>query len=216
VSSSRARIAHLVVAVVAGGALLLQLVLVVQGSAVLVEEDPPGMGARLGRFVLYFTVQSNALVALSAATLARDPSRDGPGWRALRLAAVVGITITGVVHFVLLRPLLDLDGLDLLADTLLHRIVPVLAVATWLFCGPRPRIDGRAIGLALLWPFAWLTLTFVVRGLTGWVPYPFLDPDEDGWGAVVVACVGIAVLFLVACSGAHALDRRMRPAPAAD
>ena len=159
-SSSRARTAHLVVAVVAGGALLLQLVLIIQGSAVLVEEDPPALGARLGRFVLYFTVQSNALVALSAVTLARDPGRDGPGWRALRLAAVVGITITAVVHFVLLRPLLELDGLDLLADTLLHKIVPVLAVAAWLLWGPRPRIDGRAIGLALLWPFAWLALTF--------------------------------------------------------
>ena len=213
---SRARIAHLVVAVVTGGALLLQLVLVIQGSEVLVEEDPPGMGARLGRFVLYFTVQCNALVAWSSATLARDPSRDGPGWRALRLAAVVGITITAVVHFVLLRPLLDLDGLDLLADALLHRVVPVLAVAAWLIWGPRPRIDGRAIGLALLWPVAWLVLIFVVRALTGWGPYPFLDPDEDGWGAVVVACVGITVLFLVVCAGAHALDRKMRPAPVAD
>ena len=48
----------------------------------------------------------------------------------LRLAALVGITITAVVHFVLLRPLLDLDGLDLLADALLHRVVPVLAVMT--------------------------------------------------------------------------------------
>jgi hypothetical protein len=216
VSSSRARIAHLVVAVVAGGALLLQLGLIIQGSAVLVDEDPPGTGARLGRFVLYFTVQSNALVALSAATLARDPSRDGPGWRGLRLAAVVGITITAVVHFVLLRPLLELDGLDLLADTLLHKIVPVLAVGAWLIWGPRPRIDGRAIGLALLWPFAWLALTFVVRGLTGWVPYPFLDPDEDGWGAVVVACVGITVLFLAVSAAAHALDRKMRPSAVAD
>jgi hypothetical protein len=215
VNSSRARTAHLVVAVVTGGALLLQLVLVVQGGAVLVEEDPPGLGARLGRFVLYFTVQCNALVALSAATLALDPHRDGPGWRALRLAALVGITITAVVHFVLLRPLLDLDGLDLLADALLHRVVPVLAVGTWLVWGPRPRIDGRAIGLALLWPIAWLALTFVVRGLTGWVPYPFLDPDEDGWGAVAVACVGITVLFLAVCAGAHALDRRMRAAPTA-
>ena len=215
-SSSRARIAHLVVAIVAGGALLLQLVLVIQGSAVLVEEDPPGLGARLGRFVLYFTVQSNALVALSAATLARDPSRDGPGWRALRLAAVVGITITAVVHFVLLRPLLELDGLDQLADTLLHKIVPVLAVVAWLVWGPRPRVDLRSIGLALVWPVSWLALIFVVRALTGWVPYPFLDADEEGWSAVVAACVGITVLFLVVCAAAHALDRRMRPAPVSD
>lgn len=205
----------MVVAAVASAALLLQLVLVIEGGAVLVEEDPPGLGARLGRFVLYFTIQCNALVALSAATLARDPSRDGAGWRVLRLASLVGITITAVVHFVLLRPLLDLDGLDLLADALLHRVVPVLAVVAWLVWGPRPRIDRRSIGMALVWPVSWLSVIFVVRALTGWVPYPFLDPAEDGWGAVVVACVGITVLFLVACAGAQALDRRMGRAPAA-
>ncbi len=212
-NSSRARTAHLVVAVVTFAALLLQLVLIIQGGRVLDETDAPGLGTRLGRFVLYFTVQCNALVALSAATLARDPSRDGPGWRALRLASLVGITITAVVHFVLLRPLLELDGLDLLADALLHRVVPVLAVGAWLVWGPRPRIDGRAVGLALLWPVAWLALAFVVRGLSGWVPYPFLDPDEDGWDTVAVVCVGITVLFLVVSAGAHALDRRMPAAP---
>ncbi len=211
--SSRARNAHLVVAVVTFVALLLQLVLIIQGGRVLDETDAPGLGTRLGRFVVYFTVQSNALVALSAATLARDPNRDGPGWRVLRLASLVGITITAVVHFVLLRPLLDLDGLDLLADSLLHRVVPVLAVGAWLVWGPRPRIDGRAIGLALFWPIAWLAVAFAVRGLTGWVPYPFLDPDEEGWGAVAVVCVAITVLFLVVSAGARAVDRRMRAAP---
>jgi hypothetical protein len=216
VNPNRARTAHLVVAVVTGAALLLQLVLVVQGGAVLVEKDPPGLGARLGRFVLYFTVQCNALVALSSALLARDPSRDGRGWRVLRLAALVGITITAVVHFFLLRPLLDLDGLDLLADALLHRIVPVLAIVAWLVWGPRPRVDLRSIGPALVWPVSWLALIFLVRALTGWVPYPFLDPAEDGWAAVVVACLGVTVLFLVVCAAAHALDRRMRPAPVAD
>ena len=212
-TQSRARTAHLVVAVVTGAAVLLQLVLVVQGGAVLVEQDPPALGTRLGRFVLYFTIQSNALVALSSALLARDPSRDSPGWRVLRLAALVGISITAVVHFVLLRPLLDLEGLDLLADALLHRIVPVLAVVAWLVWGPRPRVDRRSIGLALLWPVSWLALIFVVRALTGWVPYPFLDPAEDGWGAVVVSCLGVTVLFLVVCAAVHALDRRLRPAP---
>ncbi|MBC7639003.1 MAG: Pr6Pr family membrane protein [Rhodoferax sp.] len=107
---------------------MLQLVLVVRGGQVLDEVTPPALGMRLARFVAYFTIQSNVLVAITALTLAHDPARDGRAWRVLRLAAVVGIAVTGLVHFVLLRPLLDLDGADWAADKLLHMVVPVLAL----------------------------------------------------------------------------------------
>ena len=125
----RARAWHALTAAVAVVAVVLQLMLVVKGGRVLDESGaPPGLEVRLGRLVSYFTIQSNLLVAVTTAQLARDPARDGSGWRVLRVAGVVGITVTGVVHFLLLRPLLDLDGADYAADKLLHMVVPVLAV----------------------------------------------------------------------------------------
>ena len=212
-SHTWARRWHAVTAVVAVAALLLQLVLVVSGSAVLAEQDPPGLALRLGRFASYFTVQSNLLVAVAAITLARDPARDGAGWRVLRLAGVVGIAVTGLVHVVLLRPLLDLDGADYVADKLLHVAVPLLAVVGWVLLGPRPRASVRTAALALLWPLAWLAWTLAVGALSGWYPYPFLDPAEDGAGAVVVACLGITVLVVAFFGAALAVDRRAAPAP---
>lgn len=210
---SRAGWVHLAVGLVACVAVVLQLVLVIQGGRVLDESEAPGLAARVGRFFCYFTIQSNILVAATSLLLARNPSRDGRTWRAVRLAAVLGITITALVHFVLLRPLLDLHGSDALADTLLHKVVPVLAVAAWVGWGPRPRVDRRAITAALVWPVAWLGFTLAVRQATGWVPYPFLDADENGWGAVAASCVAVTALFVVVALGAASLDRRMRPAP---
>ena len=112
--------------------------------------------------------------------LARDPARDGHGGGRCASAALVGITVTGLVHFVLLRPLLDLAGGNYLADTLLHIVVPVLAVVGWLVAGPRPRAPWRDALLALGWPVAWLGWTLLVGGLTGWYPYPFLDVGQEG------------------------------------
>lgn len=205
---------HLLTAGVALLAVVLQLVLVVSGSAVLAEGEAPSLAARTGRFFCYFTIQANALVAATTVVLARDPAYDGPRWRVLRGAAIVGITITGLVHFVLLRPLLDLDGLDRLADTLLHLVVPVLAIAGWLIFGPRPRTGLRDLALAFLWPVAWLLVTFAVRAATGWVPYPFLDPAGDGgWAGVAVACVGVTLLFALTALAVYAVDRRLTPRP---
>lgn len=212
----RARTAHLLVAVVAWGAVIFQLVLVLQGSAVLVEEDPPGRAESIYRFFAYFTVQSNLLVAISSTALAREPALDRPAWRVVRLAGIVGITVTGLVHFFLLRPLLDLDGADWVADKLLHMVVPVLAIAVWAWCGPRPRIVAREVAYALAWPLAWLAWTLVVGQVDGWVPYPFLDAGSEGWGSVVVVSVGITVLFLAVFALYAWWERKLVPVPAAD
>jgi len=209
VALSYARTWHAVTAVVAIAALVLQLVLVLQGGRVLDEVDPPGTGMRLYRLLAYFTIESNLLVAIAAVTLARDPARDGPTWRVLRLAGLVAITVTAVVHFFLLRPLLDLDGLDWLSDKMLHMVVPALAIVGWLLFGPRPRITLRSVALALLFPLLWTAWTMVFGAVDGWYPYPFLDPDEEGWGAVVVAIAGITAFFLVLFGAYAYADRRL-------
>lgn len=212
----RARTVHAVVAAVAWAALALQLVLILTGEAVLVEEDPPGLATRLYRFVAYFTIQSNLLVAIGSTALARRPSLDSPGWRTVRVSGLVGITVTGLVHFVLLRPLLDLDGASWAADKLLHVVVPVLAVVAWAWAGPRPRVTARAVAYALAWPVAWLAWTLVVGRVDGWVPYPFLDADDNGWASVAVVGAGITALFVLLFAIYAWLDRRLPAAPAAD
>lgn len=215
-TSPRARLVHVVVAVVTTLALVLQTILVVSGASVLDETEVPGLATRLVRLVSYFTIQSNLLVAVTAWQLARDPGRDGRWWRPVRLAALVGITVTGLVHFVLLRPLLDLEGASRLADTLLHLVVPILAIGAWAVAGPRPRSTPRTALETVLWPLAWLAVTVTVGVATGWYPYPFLDHRDTGVGAVVAVSLGILVLFLALFAAVVALDRRLRPAPRPD
>ncbi|MEE3128267.1 MAG: Pr6Pr family membrane protein [Actinomycetota bacterium] len=210
--SSHARPLHLTTAVVATAALLLQLVLVVNGEAVLDETQAPPTATAVARYVSYFTIQSNLLVAIGAWTLAAHPQRDGRGWRVLRLAGLTGITVTALVHAVLLRPLLDLEGASWLADTLLHVAVPLLAAGSWLLAGPRPRTDLRSGALAMLWPVAWLVWTLVVGAASGWYPYPFLDVGEEGAASVALTSVAITVLILAVMALIGWLDRRL-PAP---
>lgn len=207
---------HVLTGLVALGALVLQTVLVVQGGRVLDEHSQPDLPVRLGRLVSYFTIQSNLLVAITATQLARDPLRDGPGWRVLRAAAVAGILVTGIVHFVLLRPLLDLTGADYAADKLLHMVVPLLAVVGWAAYGPRPRVSVRDAGLVLVWPFAWLAWTLGVGAVSGWYPYPFLDHREDGVAAVVVSAIGVTVLFVAVLALIAWIDARAKPVPEQD
>lgn len=206
---SRARIFHLVTFLVVVAALVLQLILVIQGHRVLDETNRPDLGTRLVRYCSYLTIWANALVAWSAGTLALGRDRDTRLWRALRTDAVVLILLAGVVHFFLLRPLLDLDGWDLAADRLLHMVVPVLAVAGWLVFGPRGRLTTVDLGPFLALPVGWLGYTLVRGAVVDWYPYPFIDVGEHGYARVLATCAGVSLLMLAIAWGAVWLEGRL-------
>ncbi|KGN34837.1 hypothetical protein N802_01990 [Knoellia sinensis KCTC 19936] len=202
-----ARTWHLLTALVTWVALLLQLVLVIRGGRVLDDVTPPDLGTRLVRFVSYFTVLSNLLVALTTTTLALGQERYPTWWKVLRLNAVVAIAVTGIVHWFLLRPLLDLHGADAVADKLLHLVVPALAVIGWAVFGPRGQAHRSLLLSSLIFPVGWLAYTLVRGAAVDWYPYPFLDVSLHGYAGTLAACAGVAVLLLTLTWAATRIDR---------
>ncbi len=201
-----ARVFHSATAVVSIVAVLLQLVLVVQGNAILDETDPPGLVSRVVRFFSYLTIWSNILVAMVSVLLTIRPDRDGRVWRAVRLDAMVICFGGGIVHFFLLRPLLNLSGPDLLADRLLHVVVPLFALVGWLAFGPRDRVSRGDLGPFLVIPVFWLVYTLVRGAFVDWYPYPFIDAGELGYALVAVNAVVVSALMLGLAALASWLD----------
>lgn len=194
---------------VSGGSLVLQLVL-----TLLAEGNP--LPARLIRLVSFFTIESNLIVTVVAFTLVRTPDRDGPVWRAVRLAGVLAITVTGLVYVTVLRGLVELTPAGTVADTGLHYLTPALVLVGWLLFGPRPRVDLRSIGLALIFPVTWLAYTLVRGEVIGSYPYPFVDVIDNGYPTVIVNCLAVTLLFLVLAALARLTDRALPAVPRAD
>ena len=101
---------------------------------------------RIIRVFSFFTIQSNVLSGMVSAQLAIRPDRDGPGWRALRLAALTGITVTGIVYSAVLADVHEPHGAaETMVNTIVHYVVPIMMVAGWLLFGPRPRVDRATV-----------------------------------------------------------------------
>lgn len=162
--------------------------------------------ARVANLFSFFTILTNLLVGITSATLAIRPEARGTLFRVLRLDAVLGITVTGIVFHTLLAGLRELHGAELFADHLFHTVSPIMVVAGWLMFGPRGLIDGRAVGYAVIYPLGWLAFTLVRGAVIGWYPYPFVDVSVLGYGTVVLNCVGITLLFVLLAAGAMVLD----------
>jgi hypothetical protein len=194
---------------------LIQLAIVVAGVSAIATEPPAGLAARLWHFVSYFTIQSNLLVIVTVLPLVSDPRYDGRTWRVLRLSALVMMTVTGLVHWFLLRPLSTLTGVEAVGDVLVHVAVPALAVGGWLVFGPRPRMEARTVAWSLAWPIGWLVYTLAVGALTGWYPYPFVYVSARGAGPVALTCGAIALLLTGLASACWRLDRVLGARPGA-
>jgi hypothetical protein len=205
-----------VLAVVGLMALLLQLwiALRVPGHPHLTEAGRIAGGStleRLIRVVSFFTIQSNVLSMIVAASLALDPDRDGAVWRVLRLDALLGITVTGIVYATVLAPIHEPKGWqETSTNTVVHYIVPIGMVLGWLLFGPRPRIDLRVVGWSLLWPLAWISYTLVRGAIWKWYPYPFLDVPTHGYARVVVNSLLVTVVLTLVATVFYQLDKRLR------
>jgi hypothetical protein len=204
------RLWHLLIVVDVAVALVIQLGLILTGGP-----DPNtgetvasvGIGTRMIQTLSYFTIQSNILVLIAAATLVVHPARDGRNWRILRLDALLGITITGLVFDLVLIRYVHPSGWQLVATIGFHYIAPWATLLGWLIFGPRPRIDRRTIAWAFLWPMLWIAYTFIRGALVGWYPYPFLDVDEIGYGASIRNTGFVLVVAVVLVAIFTGLDR---------
>ena len=170
---------------------------------------------RIIRVFSFFTVLSNLLSGIVSAQLAARPGRDGPVWRVVRLAALIGISVTGIVYSTVLAQIHQPNGTsETLVNVLVHYVVPIMMVIGWLAVGPRPRIDLGTVLWSLLFPALWMVYTVVRGAVWKWYPYPFVDVTTHGYVRVVVNALGVVVVLGVVAALFAVGDRLLPPAPA--
>lgn len=152
-------------------------------------------------FFSYFTIQSNLIAVAVLLWGALKPALEpGPISRdVVRGAAVLYLAVTGIVFALLLsdQPLVTVP----FANTVLHKLMPVVMAADWVIDPPS---EGLTFRRALLWyvyPAAWLIFTMIRGAVVGWYPYPFLNPQiMGGMGNVskLIALLLAAAALLIA------------------
>jgi FlaA1/EpsC-like NDP-sugar epimerase len=150
------------------------------------------------RFLSYFTILTNLLVALCC-TCVSWFSNSGIGKhfssRFTQTAIAVYIAVVGLVYNTILRFIWAPTGLQRLVDELLHLFIPVLFVVYWWLFVPK-NFGWRDFFAWLIYPLAYLILVLVRGHFSGFYPYPFLDVPQLGYSAVMINCVGITSLFV--------------------
>ena len=156
----------------------------------------------------YFTVLSNLFVAF-AATLPLVAGGTRPG-RFFARPMVLGcattcIVMVGIGYHLLLRNVWNPQGLQLLADNLLHYAVPISTLVYWLVFTPRTRFSAFASLVWCIYPFGYLVYVFARGELLGAYPYHFIDVASIGYPQALLNSLGLFVAFLVVGAAVRAV-----------
>ena len=151
-------------------------------------------------FLGYFTVLTNLLVALTATLpLIAGSSRLGH-WFAKPMvlgSATTSILIVGIAYHFLLRNVWQPQGLQLLADIVLHYVVPVLTFAYWFVFPPSAKLGVFAPLAWCLYPISYFVYVFARGVLLGSYPYYFIDVTRLGYGKALLNSFGLLIIFII-------------------
>lgn len=191
--------------------------LALQYGLVMAGDFDTGPFARTINFFSFNTVITNILVAL-ALTMPIIAPQSALGQFFSRPTVRTAITaymiiVMAVVYFIL-RHLTKLEGWDLVADVILHYVMPVLFVIDWLFLVPKHTLKVHDTIAWLAYPIVYLAWTFIHGAYSGFYPYPFLNNDELGIARVLLNEAGLLIVFLilgfVLVTGGRLLDKQLR------
>lgn len=173
---------------------------------------PPGPGGYTANYLSYFTIESNVLAAVTLVLFALEGLRGRrPDWLAVLGACSASYMFTtGVVYNALLRQLSGSAAFGASwPNETAHLIGPALVLLDWLLVSPGLRLRWRTLVTVASYPIAWLVYTMIRGALTGFYPYPFLEPAQPGgWAAVAGYIVGISAFIIAAGVGVILLSHR--------
>lgn len=169
-----------------------QLVLIIQESTTPVVET-------LVRFFSYFTILTNILVALFFTCLFFPESRlfNYFSKEGRFTALTVYIVIVGLTYQVLLRPIWNPEGLQIIIDELLHSLIPLFVVLYWLLYSDKKLPQWKQIPSWSIYLIVYAGYILIRGALTGQYPYPFVDVTVLGYPAALINTLGVFALFTV-------------------
>ena len=162
-------------------------------DALIKDLSVPG---HLVHYFSYFTIETNALVALVLTIACARPQAEQFLTRpSVKSALVVYIIVVGVVYAVLLRNLLHPHGVRLLADMMLHDAIPFLYPFYWLTFLSKGSLRWSDPAWWLVYPVLYF-LYIMLRGAAfGTYPYPFMDVAQLGFARVAMNGTGLLAVF---------------------
>lgn len=176
-------------------ALAMQLYLTL-GQAI---ADGRGFLGGLIVYLSFFTILTNILVALAlTAPLVRTRSAVAEFFSrpSVNTGIAASIVLVGIGYTLLLQHLWDPKGMQLVADILLHHVMPVFFLFYWWLAVPKGHVRWSDSLRWMIYPVVYFLYHTIRGAVSGAYPYPFIDPSELGYARVSLNALALLLGFV--------------------
>lgn len=152
------------------------------------------------RYFSYFTLLTNAMVAVCSTTLLLAPNSSWGRFFArtgTATAIAVYITIVALIYNTVLRSLAQFEGLQKILNEVQHVIVPVLFVLYWCVFVNKSSLRWKDFLPWLWYPFAYLLFVLIRGSFSNFYPYPFIHLGNLGLRQTLLNAALMGVLFML-------------------
>ena len=172
----------------------------------------PGLFRSTVNFFSYFTILANGAAAL--AMLAPLIAQDSGMGRFLskpsvRTAIAAYLIVVGITYLLFLRHVGDDQGLERVADQLMHYLTPALFVIDWLAFVPKGHVPWTMIGTSLAPPIVYGIWTIAHGAVTSWYPYSFVNMRSLGYQVGLANMASFLIVFTAIAVALVVIDRIM-------
>lgn len=146
-----------------------------------------------------FTILTNCLVCISLTMPLIAPASAAGRFFArsdVTAGVATSIVFVGLAYYFLLRNVWNPQGLNLIANDLLHYITPMLFLAYWWFYFPKGALRWSYPFIWGLYPTVYLIYALARGSIIGSYPYGFIDPSVIGYQRTMANAVGLLVAFI--------------------
>lgn len=151
----------------------------------------------LWRLTGYFTILTNALIAVSMGLIANSPKGPKVFPNHALAALTFYIASMGLIYHLLLSGGRNLSGLSLIGDLGVHYAVPALTLMWWLGFAEKDEVNARHAAIWLAWLLLYTSAALLRGQFENWYPYFFLDVGTYGPGQIGLNVLGLGLGFLV-------------------
>lgn len=166
---------------------------VIAQFAIMMQNRIEPVGETIIRFFSYFTILSNSMVAVY---FSREFLRKSPDSSGTLTAVTVYIFIVGLVYQIVLRPIWEPQGLQMLVDELLHSVVPLCVLIYWILYERKEKLNWKQIPKWLIYPLVYLIFILIRGNFSHFYPYPFVNVDALGMPTVLLNSLILMCVFI--------------------
>lgn len=151
------------------------------------------------QFFSLFAVLSNTLAVVMLLLAATRPGAlTSDRFSVFRGGVTVYMTVTALLYAAALAPTpIDIWSTEPWVTWSLYVVGPLLVALDWLVHRSSEGLTRSSILVWLAFPAAYLGYSLVRGAVTGWYPYPFLDPSETGGYGMVAVWSAVALVIVL-------------------